>query len=100
MVVFVRAGAQACLGARPNGRRHDGDGVLFALGEALRPLSLFRPFTLFRVSAAGCRELAATIWGEGGLSCAAKGSCGLERLLAELAQRVVAAQQQLASDRK
>src|ERR1019366_1095200 len=44
--MFVRAGAQAYFGARPRvGRRHDGDGVLFPLREALRPLSLGRPFT-------------------------------------------------------
>jgi hypothetical protein len=76
MVVFVRAGAQAYLGARPDGRRHDGDGVLFPLGEALRPLSLFRPFTLFRVSAAGCRELAATIWVRKGFRALRRGHAG------------------------
>jgi len=43
------------------------------------------------VSAATCRELAATYLCEGGLSRAASWSCGLQGFLAEFAQRVVAA---------
>ena len=45
----LRAGAHAYFGPRPSGwlrgRRQDVDGVLFPLGEALRPLNLSRPST-------------------------------------------------------
>jgi hypothetical protein len=74
------------------------DGVI-PLGEALRPLGRWRPSTrTWRQDDAGSRPRCIGV-SEG---CARKprGSGGLQRLVAELAQGVVAALEQLARDRE
>jgi hypothetical protein len=96
----VRAGAHAYLGPRPcraAGRRHDGDGVS-RWGKAVRPLGLWRPSTrAWRQQHAGSRPRCIGV--TGGWARTIR-SCGCDGLLAELAQRVVAALEQLARDRQ
>ncbi len=99
----VRAGAQAYLGPRPGVGYPAGDmmvdGVLFPLGEALRPLSLWRPSTrTWRQRNAGSRPRCI-----GDMRRGAHGtffSRGRERLVSELSEGVIAAFEQLASKRQ
>ena len=90
----VRAGAQAYLGPRPGVGYPAGDmmvdGVLFPLGEALRPLSLWRPSTrAWRQRNAGSRPRCI-----GDMRRGAHGtffSRGRERLVSEFSEGVIAA---------
>ena len=98
----VRAGARAYFGPRPGVGSRVGDmmvdGVI-PLGEALRPLGLSRPSTrAWRQEPAGSWPRCIGV--SEGAARTSGGSCGLERLVAEFAQRVVAALEQLAGERE
>ncbi len=98
----VRAGAQAYLGPRPGVGSPAGDmmvdGVLFPLGEALRPLGLWRPSTrTWRQQHAGSRPRCI---GDIQALRAREVSRRRERLVSEFSKCVVAAFEQLASKRQ
>jgi len=96
----VRAGARPYLGPRPGvapGRRHDG-----CWGDSADCVAAARSFRAVHacVAAGDCREPAAVHRCDEGLRAHEPfRSGGLQRLLAELAQGVVAALEQLARDR-
>jgi hypothetical protein len=80
------------------GRRHDVDGVPAGGSSDAAARSLEAVHA--SVAAAGCGELAAVHRLTWGLARTGEMSCRLERLLAELPERVVAAFEQLARERE